>query len=118
MVPVALSIMDPDNPYRYVQIRGKVTSETEEGARAHIDTLSHKYLGKDYPFAKPEDVRLPKIVDAPLCQVEITGPDRRYLRRAKLQIAVAQNAAVYNCGTGQRAVIDLARDRLVVDRGA
>ena len=56
--PVALSIMDPDNAYRYVQVRGKVTRETEDGARAHIDTLSHKYLGKDYPWAKPEDVRI------------------------------------------------------------
>ena len=56
--PVALSIMDPGNPYRYVQVRGKVTHVTEDGARAHIDTLSHKYLGKDYPWAKPEDVRV------------------------------------------------------------
>jgi len=55
---VALSIMDPDNAYRYVQIRGKVTHETEDGARAHIDTLSHKYLGKDYPYASPTDVRV------------------------------------------------------------
>ena len=55
---VALSIMDPDNAYRYVQVRGKVTRETEDGARAHIDTLSRKYLGKDYPWAKPEDVRV------------------------------------------------------------
>ena len=30
--PVALSIMDPDNPYRYLQVRGKVTRVTEEGA--------------------------------------------------------------------------------------
>ena len=35
--PVALSIMDPDNPYRYVQIRGKVTRMTEQGADAHIE---------------------------------------------------------------------------------
>lgn len=55
---VALSIMDPDNPYRYVQVRGTVTKVTEEGARAHIDTLSHKYLGKDYPFARPGEVRV------------------------------------------------------------
>ena len=30
--PVALAIMDPDNPYRYLQVRGKVTRVTEEGA--------------------------------------------------------------------------------------
>ncbi len=36
--PVALAIMDPDNPYRYVQVRGKVRSVTEEGADAHINS--------------------------------------------------------------------------------
>jgi PPOX class probable F420-dependent enzyme len=57
--PVALSIMDPDNPYRYIQIRGKVTRMTEENPGAHIDSLTKKYLGKDkYPFAQPGEVRV------------------------------------------------------------
>jgi len=57
--PVAISITDPDNPYRYVQIRGKVTGMTEEGASAHIDKMAKKYLGQDkYPFAKPGEVRV------------------------------------------------------------
>jgi PPOX class probable F420-dependent enzyme len=57
--PVALSIMDPDNPYRYVQVRGKVTRMTEEGASAHIDSLAKKYLDKDkYPWHRPGDVRV------------------------------------------------------------
>jgi PPOX class probable F420-dependent enzyme len=57
--PVAISITDPDNPYRYVQIRGHVTRVTEEGASSHIDTMAKKYLGKDkYPFAKPGEVRV------------------------------------------------------------
>jgi PPOX class probable F420-dependent enzyme len=57
--PVALSIMDPDNAYRYVQIRGKVTRVTEQGADAHIDSLAKKYLGKDkYPWSRPGDVRM------------------------------------------------------------
>jgi PPOX class probable F420-dependent enzyme len=56
---VALSILDPDNPYRYLQIRGKVVRATEEGASAHIDSLAKKYLGKDkYPFSQPGDVRV------------------------------------------------------------
>lgn len=56
---VALAIMDPDNPYRYVQIRGRVRRITEDGAAAHIDSLAKKYLGKDkYPFAKPGEVRV------------------------------------------------------------
>jgi PPOX class probable F420-dependent enzyme len=57
--PVALAITDPDNPYRYVQIRGRVRSATEQGADAHIDSLAKKYLGKDtYPFRQPGEVRV------------------------------------------------------------
>jgi PPOX class probable F420-dependent enzyme len=56
--PVALAIIDPDNAYRYVQIRGKVSHVTEDGARAHIDSLSHKYIGKDYPWSQPGEVRV------------------------------------------------------------
>lgn len=56
---VALSIMDPDNSYRYVQVRGRVERVTEQGADAHIDSLAKKYLGKDkYPFSPPGDVRV------------------------------------------------------------
>ena len=56
---VALSILDPDNAYRYVQVRGRVRSVTEEGGEAHIDALAKKYLGVDrYPYHKAGDVRL------------------------------------------------------------
>jgi PPOX class probable F420-dependent enzyme len=56
---VALSVLDPDNPYRYVQIRGRVTEMTEQGADAHIDSLAKKYLGKDtYPYRKPNEKRV------------------------------------------------------------
>jgi PPOX class probable F420-dependent enzyme len=48
---VALSLMDPDNPYRYLEVRGRVAEITEEGADAHIDQLAKKYLGADkYPW--------------------------------------------------------------------
>ena len=57
--PVALSIMDPDNAYRYMQIRGKVANVTETGADGHIDALAKKYLGKDaYPFRQPGEQRV------------------------------------------------------------
>jgi PPOX class probable F420-dependent enzyme len=57
--PVALSILDPENPYRYIQIRGRVGHVTEDGASAHIDFLAKKYLGKDkYPFSQPGEVRV------------------------------------------------------------
>jgi hypothetical protein len=56
---VALSIVDPDNDYRYIQIRGTVASETIDGARAHIDSLAKKYLDKDvYPWHNEKDVRV------------------------------------------------------------
>jgi PPOX class probable F420-dependent enzyme len=56
---VALSIMDPENPYRYLQIRGRVTRVTEQGADAHIDSLAKKYLDKDkYPFGQPGEQRV------------------------------------------------------------
>lgn len=56
---VALSILDPDNPYRYLAVRGEVEEITENGADAHIDLLAKKYLGKDkYPFRQPGEVRV------------------------------------------------------------
>jgi PPOX class probable F420-dependent enzyme len=58
-VKVALSIVDPDNDYRYMQVRGTVTKETTDGASEHIDGLAKKYLGKDqYPWHQPGDVRV------------------------------------------------------------
>ena len=56
--PVALAILDPENPYRYVQIRGHVTHTTLDGADDHIESLSHKYLGKPYPFRHPGEERI------------------------------------------------------------
>src|SRR4030088_1557941 len=44
--PVALSIMDPDNPYRYIQLRGRVKRVVEAGADRHIDSLGQWWLGK------------------------------------------------------------------------
>ena len=62
--PVSLAILDPDDPYRYLQIRGRVRKATEEGAAAHIDSLAKKYLGKDkYPYARPGEVRV-------ICEIE------------------------------------------------
>src|SRR5579883_673689 len=55
---VALSIIDPDNPYRHIAVRGRVAKVTESGADPHIDALSRKYLGKDYPFRRPGEVRV------------------------------------------------------------
>jgi PPOX class probable F420-dependent enzyme len=64
---VALAIADPDNAYRYLQVRGHVLNVTEEGADAHIDSLAKKYLGQDkYPFRQPGEVRVK-------CEIEPTS---------------------------------------------
>jgi hypothetical protein len=47
---VAVAIAAPDNPSRYVQIRGCVVSVTTNGAIEHIEMLTQKYLGKPYPW--------------------------------------------------------------------
>jgi len=56
---VAVMIVDPDNPFRYVQVRGRIALATEDGADAHIDSLAKKYLGVErYGFRQPGEVRV------------------------------------------------------------
>jgi PPOX class probable F420-dependent enzyme len=56
---VALSILDPDNPHRYMAILGQVIEITQAGADEHIDRLAKKYLGLDkYPYHRPGDARV------------------------------------------------------------
>ena len=55
---VALAISEPENPYRYLGIQGRVTEITESGADAHIDKMANKYMGKNYPFRAPGEVRV------------------------------------------------------------
>lgn len=56
---VALSIQDPDNPYRYLEVRGHVDEITEEGADQHIDKMAKKYMGVDkYPGRQTGEVRV------------------------------------------------------------
>ena len=56
---VTLAIRDEANPYRYAEVRGRVT-ETTTGpdARAQIDELSQKYDGRPYP---PENIRTERV---------------------------------------------------------
>ncbi|MBZ5539742.1 MAG: PPOX class F420-dependent oxidoreductase [Acidobacteriia bacterium] len=56
---VALSLTDPENPYRYLEIRGRVVEITQKGADELIDKLTFKYLGKEkYPFRQPGEQRV------------------------------------------------------------
>ncbi len=52
-------MVDPQNPYRYVEVRGDIFEITEEGANEHIDFLANRYLGVEkYPSAGPSEVRV------------------------------------------------------------
>ena len=55
---VALMVIDGDNPYSYVQVRGRAEF-VEEGADENIDGLAKKYLGVDvYPGHRPDQERI------------------------------------------------------------
>jgi len=55
---VAVSVVDPDDPFNVVVVRG-IVEATEEGADAHIDALAKKYMGLDsYPMRRPGEVRV------------------------------------------------------------
>jgi PPOX class probable F420-dependent enzyme len=56
---VAVAISDPEDPYRYLSIQGRVVEMTEAGGDAHIDKMAKKYLDKDtYPYRTPGEVRV------------------------------------------------------------
>jgi PPOX class probable F420-dependent enzyme len=54
---VSVSMTDPDDPYRYLEIRG--TAEIEDDPdKTFIDEMSRKYMGTDYPANHPGDERV------------------------------------------------------------
>jgi PPOX class probable F420-dependent enzyme len=56
---VALSIVNPENPYRYLEVRGKVTRIEEDPNLDFINSMAKKYLGLDkYPYHQPGDERV------------------------------------------------------------
>lgn len=56
---VALTIVNAENPYQQVMIRGRVVEMTHDGADEHIDSLAKKYLGVDkYPHRSPGEQRV------------------------------------------------------------
>ncbi|WP_246989518.1 PPOX class F420-dependent oxidoreductase [Halorientalis marina] len=47
---VALAVVDPENPYRYLSVRGEVIERRTDGAREHLDRLAERYTGEPrYP---------------------------------------------------------------------
>ena len=56
---VSLSIMDPDNPYRYLEVRGSVIAIEPDPELEFINRMANKYMGVEtYPWANPEDERV------------------------------------------------------------
>jgi PPOX class probable F420-dependent enzyme len=56
---VALSIVDPTNPYRYLEIRGTVVEIVDDPGNAFINSMAKKYMGQDvYPWHQPTDHRV------------------------------------------------------------
>jgi PPOX class probable F420-dependent enzyme len=56
---VTLTVANAENPYEYVEIRGRVVEDTHDGADEHINALAKKYLGQDeYPFRQPGEQRI------------------------------------------------------------
>jgi len=60
---IALSIVDPENPYRYLEVRGTVARIDEDPDKAFIDKMAQKYLGQEkYPWNQPGDQRVVIVV--------------------------------------------------------
>jgi PPOX class probable F420-dependent enzyme len=53
----SLLVFPPENPYQYLEIRGSV-SLVDDPSASYIDEMANKYLGKDYPWGKPEEQRI------------------------------------------------------------
>jgi PPOX class probable F420-dependent enzyme len=61
---VALAAADPEDPYKYVQVRGRVVERTHKGADEHVDRLAKKYMGVDsYPFRQPGEQRVKVVIE-------------------------------------------------------
>ncbi len=60
---IALSIVDPQNPYRYLEVRGTVARIEEDPDNAFIDSMAKKYMGQEkYPWHRPGDERVVVVV--------------------------------------------------------
>lgn len=57
---ITVLIRDEQDPYRYAEVRGRVTDTTTgDRARTQVDELAHKYFGTDYP---PENIKSERII--------------------------------------------------------
>ncbi|MBI2691849.1 MAG: PPOX class F420-dependent oxidoreductase [Solirubrobacterales bacterium] len=60
---ITIEVSNSENPYRYVEVRGKVVEFTHEGADDHIDALAKKYMDVDsYPLRKADEQRVTIVI--------------------------------------------------------
>lgn len=74
---VALSIVDPTNPFRYLEIRGKVARIDEDPDNKFINSMAKKYINQDvYPNHQPGDERVVVVIE-PEHTTAMGGPDAK-----------------------------------------
>ena len=60
---IALSILDLENPYRYLELRGRVVEVEDDADNAFIDRMAKRYIDQDaYPWHQPGDERIVMVV--------------------------------------------------------
>ena len=60
---VAFSLVDPENPYRYLEIRGRLERVEQDPDKAFINKMAKKYMGVDvYPWSSPEEQRVIMVI--------------------------------------------------------
>lgn len=55
---VAMTIQDPSDPYRYIEVRGRVNTIEPDSRNEFIDSLAARYLDQEYPWHQPGDRRV------------------------------------------------------------
>lgn len=61
---IALSATDPDNSYRYLEVRGRLAAVEDDAGNAFINSMAKKYMGVDeYPYHQPGDERVVMIIE-------------------------------------------------------
>jgi hypothetical protein len=62
---VAVVIIDPDNPYRYLEIRGRAVEVQGRDSGTHLDQMAQKYLGSEtYTYRQPGEIRIVYAIEA------------------------------------------------------
>ena len=61
---IAMSAVDPDNSYRYLEIRGRLVGVEDDADLAFINSMAKKYMGLDqYPYHQPGDERVVMVIE-------------------------------------------------------